>query len=163
MKRIFSIILVCSLLLSGCGFFGARIREPVLFFYLCEHYTKDLCCVIVPEEREASGHAADLPYLLALYQMGPVDEELRRPLPIGTRIKSERQENQILLELSDAAHSLSELDFSLACACLSLTCLDITDADTVTIACGSRTKTMTRDSLILSDIPEQTEPMEEPE
>ncbi len=162
MKRMLALILVCSLIFSGCGFFGSRIKDPVTFYYLCEQYPQDLCCVMVPEEREASGHISDLPYLLALYQMGPVEEELRRPLPAGTRIRSERRENQLLLELSDAAMTLSELDFSLACACLTMTCLDITGAESVTISCGDRTKTMTRSGLTLSDSPEQTEPTEEP-
>ena len=60
-------------LLSGCGFFGERIREPVTFYYLCADYQEKLCCVIVPEEREASGHSGDLSYLLALYQIGPAE------------------------------------------------------------------------------------------
>ena len=73
MKRIVCMILALCFLLSGCGSFGARIREPVTFHYLCADYQEKLCCVIVSEEREASGHSGDLSYLLALYQMGPAD------------------------------------------------------------------------------------------
>ncbi len=160
MKKLLSLLLAFSFLLSGCGFWGS-IKEPVTFYYLCRQYPQDLCCVIVPEEREASGHAADLSYLLALYQMGPVDENARTPLPSGIRIQSQRQETGILLELSESAQNLTELDFSLACACLTLTTLDITGADTVTIICGDRTKIMDRSSLTLYDATEKNESTEE--
>jgi len=161
MKRIFSMILVLCLFLSGCGFLGERIREPVTFHYLCRTYPEELCCVLVSEEREASGHVGDLSYLLALYQIGPTSEELRSPLPSGTRIHSEIQNDQILLTLSDDALTLSDLDYSLACACLTLTCLDITDADSVTVSCGDRVRTMTQESLTLYDETETFAPTEE--
>ena len=151
MKRIFCMMLALCLLLSGCGSLGERIREPVTFHYLCTEYQEKLCCVIVSEEREASGHAGDLSYLLALYQIGPSNDALCSPLPDGTRIRSSTLDGQILLELSDEAQSLSDLDFSLACACLTLTCLDIADCESVTVTCADRIRTMTRTSLILHD------------
>lgn len=161
MKRILCLTLVLSILFSGCGFFGERIREPATFHYLCRNYQEELCCVIVSEEREAAGHTGDLAYLMALYQMGPSNEDLTSPLPSGTRISSDVQNGQIFLELSDAALTLSDPEFSLACACLTLTCLDIMEAESVTVSCGSRNKTMTRDSLILHDTEEPTSPTEE--
>lgn len=157
MKRITCLILIFSFLLSGCGFFGARIKDPVTFYYLCEAYQEELCCVIGSEEREASGHTGDLPYLLALYQMGPTDDELRSPLPTGTRITAQIQDGHIALELSDAVLSLSDIDFSLACACLTLSCLDATGAEDVTVQSGDRIITMNRDSLTLLDTIEPTE------
>ena len=93
--------------------------------------------------------------------MGPTSEELRSPLPSGTRIHSEIQDDQILLTLSDDALTLSDLDYSLACACLTLTCLDITDADSVTVSCGDRVRTMTQESLTLYDETETFAPTEE--
>ena len=151
MKRILCLILAFALLLSGCSFFGERIREPVTFHYLCGKYQEELCCVIVTEEREAAGHSGDLAYLMALYQMGPSGENVYSPLPAGTRISSQLQDGQVLLELSDAASTLSDPDFSLACACLTLTCLDIAEAEAVTVSCGSRSMTMTRSTLTLND------------
>lgn len=161
MKRMICLTLALCLLLSGCSSFGERIREPVTFHYLCADYAEKLCCVIVSEEREAAGHSGDLSYLLALYQMGPANESLRSPLPPGTRIHSELQDGEILLTLSDSAQILSDLDYSLACACLMLTCLDITDTSAVTVNCVDRTKTMYADSLTLLDNPETISPTEE--
>lgn len=157
MKRFLCLILALSLFLSGCGSFVERIKHPVTFYYLCDSYQEKLCCVIASEEREASGHTGDLSYLLHLYLMGPSGDELVSPLPAGVRILSAQQtDDQIRLELSDTAPLLSDVSFSLACACLTLTCLDMTGAETVTIQSGDRSVTMNRESLALYDNPETT-------
>jgi len=161
LKRVFCLILAFSLLLSGCSFFGERIKAPVTFYYLCDKYQEELCCVIASEEREASGHVGDLPYLLALYLMGPTSDELLSPLRAGTRISSVLEDDHIYLELSGIADSMSDIDFSLACACLTLTCLDITDAKEVTIRSGDRTKTLSHELLTLYDTTGETIAMEE--
>ena len=161
-KRIVCLILCTSLFLTGCGFFGTRIKEPVTFHYLCGSYQEDLCCVIASEEREASGHTGDLAYLLALYLMGPTDDELIMPLPPGTRISAQKQDGHIVLELSDTSDSLSEVEFMLSCACLTLTCLEITEAEDVTIRSGDREKTMNRNTLTLYDATSESLPTEEP-
>ncbi|MEE0110748.1 MAG: hypothetical protein UEP57_07695 [Oscillospiraceae bacterium] len=153
MKRCFCLFLILCLLLSGCGILGERIKEPVTFYYLRSEYqygTQD--AVISSEEREASGHLEDLSYLLALYLMGPADEELKSPLPHGTNIFSAEQSASVItLRLSDTAKTMTDTEFSLACACLSLTCLDLTDAKSVTIISGDRIVTMSRDTLTLYD------------
>lgn len=154
MKHSFCLILVLCLLLTGCGIQVERFKEPVTFYYPYAEYryfTGD--GVIASEEREASGHRDDLSYLLALYLMGPADESLTAPLPRGTRIYASSQtEDTIQLRLSDGASVLDDKAFSIACACLSLTCLDLTDAESVTIESGERSATMTRDMLVLNDI-----------
>lgn len=154
MKRAVILLLAVSLLLTACGSHGERIKEPVTFYYLRSQYPYGTAqSVIGSEEREASGHRGELRYLMALYLMGPSGEDLRSPIPPGTNIFSaEQTENSVTLKLSDTAGSMTDVDFSLACACLSLTCMDLTGADKVTIACGNRSITMTPDTLILYDI-----------
>lgn len=161
MKRILCLLLICSLFLSGCGFFGERIKAPVTFYYLCDKYQKDLCCVIVSEQREASGHVGDLPYLLALYSMGPISDEIAPPLRPGTQITSKQEGDQVYLELIVNGTPMSDIDFSLACACLTLTCLDITGAQAVTIRCGDRMKTLDSSAFTLYDTTAETTPTEE--
>ena len=162
MKRMLCLLLLLCMLLSGCGMFGERIKEPVTFYYLCAAYQEDLCCAISSEEREASGHTGDLSYLLALYLMGPSGEDLVTPLPRGTRIYSAKQEEYtVLLNMSDTSQTLTDAEFSLACACLTMTCLDMTDAEQVTITSGSRSATMHRDNLTLTDNSTATETTED--
>ena len=160
-QRILCLILSISLLLCGCDFFGERIKEPVTFHYLCGNYQEDLCCVIASEEREASGHLGDLSYLLALYLMGPTNDEYQLPLPAGTQIVSQIQDGHILLELPDTSQTLSDIEFSLACACLTLTCLEITNAEDVTIRSADRVKTLSPDTLTLIDTISDSTPSEE--
>lgn len=153
MKRFLSLLFVLSLLLSGCGLFSPHIKEPVTFYYLrseMQYFAKD--GVISSEEREASGHREDLSYLMALYLMGPAEEELVSPIPRGTRIfKTTETEEGVSLHMSDTANTMTDIEFSLACTCLSLTCLELTDAPAVTITSGERTITIHRDALTLFD------------
>ena len=152
MKRLLCLVLILSLLLCGCGALGERIKEPVTFHYLCGQYQKELCCVVQTEEREASGHAGDLSYLLALYLMGPVSDELRSPLPSGTVVESIRYSSDtVLIALSDLDDALSDAEFSLAGACLTLTCLDIAALRNITVSSGTRSVTMNSSSLSLED------------
>lgn len=152
MKRMMALVLILSLFLSGCGIFAEHISEPVTFYYIRSDYRNDMGEVIAGEEREASGHMGDLRYLMALYLMGPTDEEMVSPIPPGTRITSaEISAGGVHLKLSDTAQTLTDSEFTLACACLTMTCLSITQLNEVTITSGSRTLTMTRDSLELYD------------
>ncbi len=161
MKQIVVLLLVFSLFFTGCGFFGERIKEPVTFYYLCDKYQEDLCCVIVSEEREASGHLGDLSYLLALYRMGPAGKEMISPLLPGIGLSSSREGNHITLELTGLTSALSDIDLTLASTCLTLTCLEISDAEAVTILCGDRIKHMRSADLILHDTIAEITPMEE--
>ena len=151
-KRILAYILVLCMLLCGCSVTGDRIKSPAKFTYLCRDYQKNMCCVVLSEEREASGHIGDLSYLLALYLMGPVSDDLVSPLPSHTQILSIVQSgDQLTIKLSDLDHTLSDIDFSLAGACLTMTCLDNFTASKITVSSGTRSVTMDRDSLALFD------------
>lgn len=153
MKGLFCLILCLSLVLSGCGVLSAGVKEPVTFYYLQSQWQYgNPDGIIASEIREASGHRDSLPYLLALYLMGPVDEDLRSPLPADVRILSvEQSSTTIRLQLNEASDAMTDTEFSLACACLTLTCTELTGADSVTLCGTTRSITMTRDSLTLYD------------
>lgn len=149
MKKIVSILLLACLLLTGCG---SHIKEPVTFYYVRASYQEDMQNIIATEERESSGHRQDLSYLMALYFMGPAGDDLVSPIPRGCSLLHVSIEGGVItLELSDTENSMTDAQFSLACACLSLTCLDMTLADSVTVLSGNRSVTMTADNLVLLD------------
>lgn len=148
MKKFIAILLVC-LLLTGCG---SSMKEPVTFYYVRTSYQEDMQNIIATEERESTGHRQDLTYLMALYFMGPAGDDLTSPIPRGVSLLQVSMEGgKITLELTDTEKSMTDSQFSLACACLSLTCLDITLADSVTIVSGNRSVTMTAENLVLLD------------
>lgn len=151
MKKHLLGLLLAACLLSGCATTGPK--DPVKFYYLLEKYQFGNSSQVFAEDiREAAGHQEDLGYMLQLYLLGPTEEGLRSPLPRGVQILEIREAGSgILLVLSDTSDSLSDIDFTRACACLTMTCLDLTDATRVTIRSGPRSATMSADNLILQD------------
>ena len=161
MKRVIVLLICISLLVCGCR---ELVSDPVTFYYVRKEYQEDMTDIIASEEREAAGHRDDLSYLLQLYLMGPSDAELVSPLFTGTRILSvEYADGIINLELSDTSKTMTDTEFSLACACLTLTCMDLTDASEVNIISGNRSVTMDQSNLMLFDNVTDTESTEENE
>lgn len=153
MKRLICFLLCFCFLLSGCRVSGERIKEPVEFYYVREDYQKSMELVISSEIREASGHREDLSYLLALYSMGPTQKDLKAALPRNTKIiPTERSEERIVLTLSENALTMTDADFTLASACIALTCMDLIDIHQVSVTCGDRNITMQRDNIFLDHI-----------
>lgn len=153
MKRFLCILMLFPLLLSGCGVNGERIKEPVTFYYpRAEYAYGPQSSVIGSEERESSGHRNELSYLLAIYLLGPSSDELVPSIPGSVRILStEQTAASITIEFTDTSLSMTDAEYSLACACLSMTCMGLTDAERVTVRSGSRSVTMDRDNLTLHD------------
>lgn len=159
MKRPICLLLLCCLILSGCSVSGERIKEPVEFYYVNDGYQKDMDQPIASEMREASGHREDLSYLLALYSMGPSTKDLRSTLPRNTKIiPSERSDDSITLTLSESAQTMTDKDFTLASACLTMTCMELIDVQQVTVVCGDRNITIQADNLLLDhDLAEKSQ------
>lgn len=151
MKRMVCLLLITCVLLSGCSVFGERVKGPVTFYYVHRDYSQEMNSVIASEIREASGHRDDLSYLLALYSMGPSDENLVSPFPRNTRIiPTEHSDHGIVLSVSETADILTDAEFTLASACLSLTCMELTTAEQITVVCEDRSITIRQDNLLLS-------------
>ena len=152
MKKLLCTILAIILLVSllpGCG---QKMKEPVTFYYQITNYQENMVSPIAGEEREVAGYRDNLKYLLTFYLMGPISQELSSPLPRGTQLCSIGQDGaNLTIEISDTASALNDSRFSLACACLSMTCMGLTSAERVTIVSGSRSLTFDRTNLLLSD------------
>ena len=150
--------LLIALLILSCLLFGCRDAEKDpqdhATFYYCRseyQYGSDES-VVVAEKRDVSGHADDVNYILTLYLLGPMDETLISPLPGTTRLLSLENDKQVLtITLSDTDKELSDAQFTLACGCLTKTCLELTDSTAVTIISGDRSITMDAGDLLLFD------------
>lgn len=163
MKRAICLILSMALLLClyACKQKEDAYQAPVSFYYT---YPEDLITfnsengVIAFETREAKDYANDLQGLFDLYLKGPKSDGLLSPFPDGVSIQSVTEEgNTLLLTLSPEFAKLSGLDLTIACACLSMTALDMTEFEAVKMSVdgglldGSSSVTMTRESLLRLD------------
>lgn len=160
MKRTYIIVLLFCLILSGCSNIGDHIKDPVTFYYIrSQTQYFDDNAVIVSEEREASGHKGDLSYLLAIYLMGPIQEDRLSPLPPGTKLYNvSTGQEEIEIRLSDLDDVLSDAEYALAGSCLAKTCFGLAEIDRVVVVSGERTVVLNRDSIYEFDnIPDATE------
>ena len=150
-------LILCTLLsLTGCAFFSDN-QAPVNFYYRSRDYLhpKD-GKVIEAEERDASGHINDLDHLLRLYLMGPYDEELVSPFPKSLQVTDIYPgADTVILVLTNDLNTLQGADRSIACACLALTCMDITGAESVTLIWENEILTLDASSLMLYDNTQQ--------
>ena len=154
MKRLLCVIILMIFLLSLSGCRSAEIDDAA--FYYCrdpqqyQYFTED--SVICREYRDLMGHKTDLQYMAGLYLAGPMEEGLTAPFTKSTRLLSiQKNDSSILVELSDHAETMTDAEFSLSCACLSMTCMDYFPCDEVTVTSGSRSITMNRDNIVLLD------------
>lgn len=156
LRTIAVILLLCTL----CGCAGQFSQTtPIYFYYLRSDisYT-GTTGVISSDLRDDLDPSAPLLQILEQYLSGPDGDDLLSPFPEDIEIVSAVQkDNLLLLEFNDRLSSLSGMDLTLACACITKTCLGLTDATSVSIRSkgaaldGAAQITMTADSLLLLD------------
>lgn len=157
MRKTVAGILCLLVLLSGCTP-NTTFEKPITFYYCSSSYQYESGdAAINPETREGAD-LTSLDEILQLYLAGPEAEELVSPFPNGLRLISCTQEDDTLfLVFSEELAELTNLSLSMACGCITMTCLTLTDADQITIESvnslldGQKSITMSKDSLVLSD------------
>ena len=154
MKQILSLILTVLLLTGLLGCDSSAI-DPVSFYYCREpesfvYFKED--SVVCVEPRDLTGHQEDLRYMIGLYLAGPLDEGLVCPFPQNTRLLAAIQiGDTIRIDLSDTEETMSDIQFSLASGCLSLTCMHFASCNEVIIVSGNRSANFNFENLVLFD------------
>ena len=163
MKRLLCLLL-CALLLAGCAT-SERIVSPGLFYYPRAEVSYGEGGVIGSEERETAGHEVDYSFLMAQYLHGPLDPALRSALPRNTALLSAEVDGTLLkLTFTQDLAELSGLDLTIACACVTLTCISLFHVEQVRIQSngalldGEPSITMDESCLILVDQSTQMPP-----
>ena len=148
MKRIICLLICLGYLLCGC-----QKQDTIQFYYQRASYqygTED--GVIAVEKRDVSSNPSDLSFIIALYLVGPHNTEYKVPFAGKAKLLGIEKENNILtLTFTDTELYQSKLEFTLSCACLAMTCMELENVDCVTIVSGERTHSLTRDVLTLYD------------
>ena len=165
MKRLIAItMLILTVLTMTACTRDTKPVYPVAYHYLRApsdagnifHGSSD--SVIAPEIREGGSYREDLEHLLDIYLLGPLDHSYRSPFPVGTALKSISLDgHHASVVLSRHFANYHGIDLTLACACLTMTVMDLTGAEAVTISVegfqldGKASITMDRSNMILTD------------
>ena len=168
MKKATSMILAMLLafILSGCGGTAESLQEPVPFFYP-EKVQEDgsITNVIRAEQREGKAFGDDLELLLTVYLAGPKDPSLYSPFPAHTELsKVTVSDGKVIIRFAESFGELSSLDRTIACACISKTCMEFTGAELVeifaenTLFDGVESIVISRQNLLTMDNTPITEP-----
>lgn len=148
----FLAVLICLLCCNGCS----TKEDPVVFYYpeaeISYHSDTGILC---PEARDSLSRDNSLSYLLSFYLEGPVDPDLRLPVPEGTQVlRLFPYDGGVLLVMSREFSQLEGVELSLACASISQTCFGLTDLQEITFAVRTQKnviRTVQRDSIVLTD------------
>ena len=168
MKRLFVLLLILSLLLAGCGKPESLITT-LRFYYPLQVPDYALgASYIQPELREGAGVDKSLTNMLNLYLKGPKDQiTFRMPFQYNTQVVSISRGSKILdLTLTRGFATYTGLDLTIACACITMTCLELTDVEVVRIRAkdttldGAEFIEMSAESLLLVDFGANTEESE---
>ena len=165
MKRFIAVFLIVSLIISfsGCANKRDKFSDTVTFYYICSEYEYNSDeNVIVAEQRELSGSRDDLSYLLTLYLLGPLTENLESPFPSRARILDIKEaDTGISITLSGMDALLSDAKFPLGASCLAMTVFGLKECYSVSVYSGERSITLTDDNIILTDQISQSEDVTE--
>ena len=150
MKR-YLCLLLCLLFLGGCSFKKKEAKLTAFYYCRTDYVYGDSYGFVAPELREISTNTADLKNILSLYMVGPLNEELSSPFQGFKLLSVTQEEDQLVVELVSYDKTVTDARFSLVCACMTTTCLELTEAEQVTVLCGDRSVTMNRSNLLLLD------------
>ena len=137
MKKFFVWILAFAMLfpLLGCAEDAPEIIDPITYYYRrAEVSFESKTGIVAPEVRESQGHENDLNYLLNQYFSGPNDKALQRTFPLGTQLVSISVSSQhTVILVSGHLANLKGIDLTIACACITMTLMELTGTQLVEI------------------------------
>ena len=160
MKRIICLILVLATLtlLCSCKENNEEILEPVNFYYRKADITFGCDDGVIGAYIAESAGCNGMEEILQLYLQGCNDSQFNDFFPSGTMLKEAKVQGQTAyLTLSSDFARLTGTDLTIACACLTMTTMELVDVTFVCINAngvpmdGSMNITLSRKDLILLD------------
>lgn len=158
-NRIFVMIILLCMLLCGCQVKSDALQEPVTVYYRLANISYGtIDSVIAPTDMESAGHTGDYTYLLNLYLTNDTSEEFARTFPKATMLVSIKMDALTAkVVLSDSFATLTGIDLTIACACLTQTVISLTGCQEVIISTktqkldGQNFITLSKDSFLFLD------------
>ncbi len=159
MKRFISIFLcfLCLTLCFGCAEDAPEPQEGTHFYYPLADLSFQPGSTCYDGEIRALD-PKDWVQILNIYFAGPESEHLRSPFPAGLLAQQTVLEGDtVYITVSDHLATLTGLDLTMACGCLSLTAMELTGGQRVVINAedalldGQKSITMDKNNLLLAD------------
>ena len=142
MKKCFILLLILCLLLAGCVQQQPSLITTLKFYYPLQvaDYTLG-ASYIQPELREGAGVDKSLKNMLNLYLKGPKDQiTFQMPFRYNTQVVSiSRGSTMLDITLNRGFANYTGLDLTIACACITMTCMELTDVTVVRIRAENTT------------------------
>ena len=165
MKQVFSFIMIIALLLFTAGCKQESQTPQGAAFYYCvttSDYNVGSCALTA--EHRADTTDGSLQEVITKYLAGPLSPELESPFPQELKVVGAYQNGQtVYLTFSRELATMTGLDLTIACACMTLTVLSITNAEGVEIRTvaglldGQRAIIMDKNTLLLQDTVQEEE------
>ena len=137
MKRLILILLSLLLILGclGCRKNEEQLEKPAKFYYRNSEVDYGVEDGLISFELQESNHIGnDLNALIHQYQQGPVSATLVNPLTQDINITGVETQGGVITVCTDTSFSqLSGIDRTIACASISMTLLDYTNAKYIKI------------------------------
>lgn len=135
MKRMILFLLIIALLMSGCSQ-GTEMKKPLKFYYPVKNVDYSIgSSYLQPEVRDGALIGDYLVDILNTYLRGPVDNQTySMPFQYNTRVQSLSVKDGILdITLTRGFATYTGLPLTIACACITMTALELTNVETVRI------------------------------
>ena len=137
MKKIICIIVITAslFLILGCNSVSKQNHNTVLFYYIHNDFKYGTeSGVITSTAVTVDAEYSDYEGLLNLYFNGPTNYESISPFPAGiSLVNFQMDNNKVQLVLSPHMATLSDSEFTVACACLTRTVVEMTGIGTLHI------------------------------
>lgn len=160
MKKFLCFILISaiSLGLLGCTPETDKIEKPVSFYYCKDPIDFDSPDGVIAAEIRESVNYRSHAKLIDRYMRGPNSDTLVSYFPYDTKvINMSVSNNTVTVEVSEYLSKVTGIELTLACTCLAMTLMDLTNTDTVKISAenalldGKEVITITKGSLLFQD------------
>ena len=135
MKTYISIVLLITVLLSGCHYLDKDEDYHIAYYYVKAHEENvPISSVVIPVLESDHADTLSLETIIKKYLEGPDDSLLLNYYPNSTRlIGIEDNGKTLIITLSKECASLSPLAITLSGSCLAMTLFPYTEAEKITI------------------------------
>ena len=161
MKKLLCIFLSILLVLPliSCSTHKIDIQDPINFYYRKTQMDYGAAASVLGKEvRDSNGNRNNYSYLIYLYLQGPTNYAFYSPFPKDTSLVSiDLREDTAYVLLSPHMAQLTDLQLSIACACMTMTVCEMTGAENVCISAvnstldGNPSITMSLKNILLLD------------